>query len=103
MAELFHITSVNPNDTTGGSGCVCSESKDVDCTPPYAVFPATEMNTITSPHVVICARCLRSATTALDGEVLTAGEVDPVAQTIEAGGIDAEAERWVADDEIPEL
>lgn len=55
--KMFFVTDENPNDTTGGGGCVCDPAKQQDCKPPYAVFPANDMESIASPHVVICASC----------------------------------------------
>ncbi len=74
MAENFKIVDVNPNDSVGGGGCLCSETKDVDCKPPYAVFYVHDMASNISPHPVVCANCLTKATSALDGEVLAGGE-----------------------------
>lgn len=74
--EACFITDVNPNDTCGGGGCVCSPVKVSDCFPPYAVFPGNDMENPLSPHVVICMKCLEAATGKAALEVLHAGEVD---------------------------
>lgn len=55
--KMFFVTDENPNDTTGGGGCVCDPQRQIDCKPPYAVFPANDMENIASPHVVICQSC----------------------------------------------
>jgi len=69
MPELFHIVNENPNDQIGGGGCVCGDSKQIDCNGPFAVFYATETDSCASPHVVICSDCLISACASIDGEV----------------------------------
>jgi hypothetical protein len=74
MSQNFHIVEINPNDNTGGGGCLCSETKDTDCKPPYAVFYTQEMASNLSPHAVVCATCLNAATKALDGEVQAGGQ-----------------------------
>ena len=72
---FFHITEVNPNDTTGGGGCICSPSKEIDCVGPYAVFPGNDMENIVSPHVVVGVRCLKAAMRSIENdEPLSAGE-----------------------------
>lgn len=76
--ETFFVTSVNPNDNCGGGGCACSESKVSDCLPPFAVFPATDMENNLSPHVVICLKCMNAACDAAKLEVLAAGEVNHI-------------------------
>jgi hypothetical protein len=72
---FFHITEVNPNDTTGGGGCICSPSQEIDCVGPYAVFPGNDMENIVSPHVVVGVRCLKAALRSIEeNEPLSAGE-----------------------------
>jgi hypothetical protein len=72
--KLFYVTQINPNDTTGGGGCVCSPQAQPDCKPPYVVFPGNDMENIASPHVVVCESCLVAGAKACTGEVLAAGE-----------------------------
>lgn len=67
--QQFHVTDENPNDTTGGGGCICSPTKQPDCKPPYAVFFDNDMEDITSPHVVICAACANAASEQLVTEL----------------------------------
>lgn len=67
----FYLSETNPNDGIGGGGCVCSPLKCEDCTGPYAVFPATEMDTNLSPHTVISLECAATA--------LRKAKVDPTA------------------------
>lgn len=60
----------NPNDATGGGGCLCSDTKVNGCNGPYVVFNATETDFIGSPYPVIGAGCLCKAyDTALGEEV----------------------------------
>lgn len=75
MAQLFKIVARNPNDVTGGGGCVCSESKSRDTQGPFATCPGNDMESIRSPHVVICAGCIDAMYEAVhNGEVLGGGE-----------------------------
>ncbi len=76
MTERFQIVDVNPNDTVGGGGCLCSESKVADCKGPYAVFPVTDMENGLSPHVVIGSQCICAAQRALEGDTLKGGEIN---------------------------
>lgn len=55
--KMFFVTDENPNDTTGGGGCVCDPQRQQDCKPPYAVFPGNDMENIASPHVVLSFDC----------------------------------------------
>lgn len=84
--QMFQVTDVNPNDTTGGGGCICDPEKQIDCKPPYAVFVGNDMESIASPHVVVCRGCAAAVLEAMNGEILAAGErhsgpdvVNPVA------------------------
>lgn len=70
----FSVTSVNPNDTLGGGGCVCDPRKQVDCKPPYIVCYANDMEDPRSPHVVICQACVGMMQEKLGGEALVSGE-----------------------------
>lgn len=79
MSERFKIVEVNPNDTCGGGGCVCSEEKLPECKGPYAVFFHTDMESGRSPNVVISEHCLRAALDVIDiGEPLAGGETGEV-------------------------
>lgn len=71
---IFQVTSINPNDNTGGGGCVCDPQRQRDCKPPFAVFPGNEMDSLASPHVVICKTCAEHVVKAFQGEILAAGE-----------------------------
>src|ERR1700761_6522298 len=74
----FEVSSTNPNDVTGGGGCICDELAQVDCKPPYAIFYANEMASNMSPHVVVCQACVENMLDAFGGEILAAGEYSPV-------------------------
>ena len=74
----FMVTDTNPNDVTGGGGCICDEVKQRDCKPPFAVFYGNEMESLASPHVVVCRACYQALAEAFDGEILSAGEKSPV-------------------------
>lgn len=76
--KLFKTTDRNPNDVTGGGGCLCSPTKERDCTGPYAVFYGNDMESPISPHVVIGLACAEAVVEALHGEVGRAGEATPV-------------------------
>lgn len=73
--QEFSISSVNPNDTTGGGGCVCDARHQEDCKPPFVVFYGNEMFDHRSPHPVLCKNCLCAAMQKLEGgETLDIGE-----------------------------
>jgi hypothetical protein len=77
MAELFEVVATNPNDAVGGGGCLCSESRDVDCKGPYAVFYAQEMASNASPHAVLSIDCAQAFLDQAAKEVIAGGEADP--------------------------
>lgn len=70
----FYVSSVNPNDTIGGGGCACGESKPADQQGPFAIFPANEMDCGYSPHLVVCAPCAEAFIKQSTGELLHSGE-----------------------------
>lgn len=75
--QLFFVSDTNPNDTTGGGGCVCSPIKQIDCRPPFIIFPGNDMENIASPSVVMCRACAEAGLEACDGdtaEIFAAGE-----------------------------
>lgn len=100
-ATRFHVTDVNPNDTVGGGGCLCSESKVSDCKPPFVVFYVQEMESNASPHAVACQACIDAAGDALRGEILSAGEVshpaeaEPEPELVTVPAIDGDAEEEI--------
>lgn len=72
--QQFQVSQVNPNDTHGGSGCVCDPRKQEDCKPPYIIVQDNEMLDHLSPRVVICQSCVNVFHDALLGEALEIGE-----------------------------
>ena len=74
MSERFQVVEINPNQTTGGGGCLCSEVENPDCEGPFAVFPHTEMSSNISPHPVICLGCAEAVVKQAGKEVLAGGE-----------------------------
>jgi hypothetical protein len=94
----FYLTDKNPNDTVGGGGCACGETKPADQKGPFAVFPANEMDCGYSPHLVVCAPCAASIATGAEGEVLTTPQGDVLESTAEEISLDT-----IADEDIPEL
>lgn len=78
---LFFLTDTNPNDTMGGGGCLCSPSKDPDTKGPYVVIPSNDMDSVHSPHVVVCASCYSRLKGLFEGgEVMAIGEKSAVTQ-----------------------
>jgi hypothetical protein len=74
---MFMVSDTNPNDTTGGGGCICDPIRQIDCKPPYAIFPGNDMENIASPHVVVCKSCAEAMVEQMThGEILSAGEHD---------------------------
>lgn len=69
----FQLSDTNPNDTTGGGGCVCSEIHDTDCKGPYIVCFGTDMDSSVSPHVVVCRECLKTMNKLAGGPALQVG------------------------------
>lgn len=92
----YQLVDINPNDVTGGKGCLCSEMENPDTEGPYFVFPGNDMENPLSPHAVLCAGCVRGAFADLDEEVLSGGE-NMSFQPDEPETIDSDAE------EIPDL
>jgi hypothetical protein len=72
--QFFQVVTQNPNDVTGGGGCVCDPQKQIDCRPPYAVFPGNDMENVASPHVVVCLACAEAVLEKCQGEALVGGE-----------------------------
>ena len=79
--ENFKLSSKNPNDTTGGGGCLCHpHGKPTGACGPYVIFHAACTDEPLSPHAVMCAGCVRAANKKViladypESEVLNAGE-----------------------------
>lgn len=69
----------NPNDTTGGGGCLCHPIKATDTVGPFVVFEATETDSNLSPYAVLCAECFDQCKKLFeDGDELAGGENSPV-------------------------
>lgn len=104
--KLMFASDANPNDTTGGGGCVCSPERQIDCKPPYVLLPGNEMDGIASPHVVMCKGCAEYAVKLMEGEILAAGEdprVDRPTQrsvNVKQLPVPVAAESW---DDVPEV
>lgn len=64
----MRILDTNPNDLTGGGGCLLSETKHTDCEGPYIHFVATDMDSAISPHAVACKQCIVDAYNMLTDE-----------------------------------
>lgn len=75
-AERFSVSEINPNESVGGGGCLCSETSLPESEGPYVVFHHAETSSNLSPHAVVCAGCIRAAAQAIEGEALAAGEQD---------------------------
>lgn len=93
MSERFQVVTVNPNDTPGGGGCLCSEARNTDTQGPYAVFYHQEMESNASPHAVLCAPCARAVVEHLDS----------ADEPLKGGEVDAESVTEVPEDDVPEL
>lgn len=60
--EQFRIVDSNPNEITGGNGCLCSpDQKPTGCEPPFVEFPNAVMDTPASPRAVACKACIVAA------------------------------------------
>ena len=70
---LMYLTDSNPNDLTGGGGCICDADHDSDCHGPYIVIPGSDTESIASPHVVVCAECLVRLNAAAGAEIVGTG------------------------------
>lgn len=68
---IIKVVAENPNDQSGGGGCLCSgDTSRPGCVGPYVLFEATETASNLSPHAVACRQCLRDGLKALNGEAL---------------------------------
>src|SRR5687768_3132539 len=106
VSERFEVVTTNPNDSTGGGGCLCSEVENPDTEGPFVVFPHQEMASNLSPHSVVCARCVIAAAEEIEQEdPLAGGEVipgiveEPQVVNHDYTGIPVDPE----DDSIPEV
>ena len=53
----FYKSDENPNETTGGGGCLCHPRGSSETCGPFLIFPATSTDDNLSPHAVLCAHC----------------------------------------------
>ena len=76
--ENFVLSKTNPNDSTGGKGCLCSNRETKDCKPPFVVFQGPKLQDRLSPFPVACQNCISQALKGMDdtAELLTIGYVD---------------------------
>ena len=111
-SERFKVVDVNPNDSCGGGGCLCSEVKETDCQGPFVVFYAQEMENNLSPNAVACKACILTAAQLLEGEVLAGGERANEPQVIELSKplpyedephTPPAVKQYSTDDDIPEV
>lgn len=73
--QQFVKSETNPNQTTGGGGCICDASQQIDCKGPYIVCYGNSMADLQSPHVVVSTSCVNKMKELLDeGEALVVGE-----------------------------
>jgi len=71
----FKVVDFNPNESTGGAGCLCSEVATADTKGPFVVFYGdNEMDSAVSPVPVLCAGCASEAYRQLSAAPPTAGE-----------------------------
>jgi len=54
----FHISDENPNETTGGAGCLCHPRGSDETRGPYVIFTPTTTDDNLSPHAVLCEHCV---------------------------------------------
>lgn len=59
--DHFMISATNPNERSGGGGCLCSPAKLADARGPYIVFTGVETDSAFSPYAVLCADCACNA------------------------------------------
>jgi hypothetical protein len=77
--QQFNVSDRNPNETTGGGGCICDRRKLTDCKGPFVVFYGNLMEDPKSPHPVLCYACARKAVDRMENEVpLAIGELEGV-------------------------
>lgn len=97
-------SDVNPNDTTGGSGCLCDPRKQVDCKGPYIIAYGNEMDDPRSPHVVVGASCVEAMHKLLhEGETYSVGERNDFFGAYEPPSPPPQAESPEIDLEVEEL
>lgn len=66
--QQFSVSERNPNETTGGGGCICDRRKLTDCQGPFIVFSGNRMQDAQSPYPVLCYSCARKAVDRMETE-----------------------------------
>lgn len=51
----------NPNDITGGAGCLCHPRGSDETRGPFIIFTPTTTDDNLSPHAVLCTHCAHVA------------------------------------------
>lgn len=98
MAENFHLSDTNPNDTAGGRGCIAhGDQHGDDCEGPYIIFYAVATDNLLSPHVVLCAHHFGQVSKLMASEDV----LDLGLDTIES--LDALADKELAEDDAPSI
>lgn len=93
-AQRFKIVGVNPNESTGGGGCLCSETRNPDCEGPFAVFEVPEMDSNVSPFPVLCLGCAKAVVNIAEtGETLAGGEPAIEAEAVEEESLEDDVPR----------
>lgn len=82
--ELFSISDANPNEESGTGACLCSPAKVDECKPPYVIFYNHETDDPTNPYTVGCARCVKAAAKACDGEALSTTAPNTVPEVLQS-------------------
>ena len=102
--ENFILSKTNPNDSTGGKGCLCSNRETADCKPPFVVFQGPKLQDRHSPFPVACQNCISQALKGMEqtSELQTIGYADdarPNLGTVTPESIDVVAkimdENWI--------
>lgn len=111
--ENFTISSTNPNQETGGGGCLCYPTGSRDCKPPFVVFHGDELLDPLSPHAVCCKGCLGRAVERMEteeaipvGDIPTVEEVpdeDVTEAPVDPATVDVEARLRDDPDYIPAI
>lgn len=53
----FSLSDENPNEITGGGGCLCHPRGSDETRGPFFIFTPTTTDDNLSPHAVLCAHC----------------------------------------------
>jgi hypothetical protein len=99
--SILTVSDTNPNDVTGGGGCVvCGSTKNPDQRGPFVIVTNdNEMESNVSPHVVLCATCIDLLNQTPAQEPVSAGEKSGIVEDA-AGRL---YEGPVEDEEVPSV